>query len=93
LSAGVDKGLKVSEAFPLLVNQNRLSPQFRMGRNCLTRVVQINIRTQPVGARVRSENSVTVTGGGNKGFGNGDEGAHTMSDADNPGKGGGGPHN
>ena len=41
LSAGVDQGLNIGEAFPLAVNQSRLNSKFRQGtRNCFSRAVQ-----------------------------------------------------
>lgn len=54
LSAGVDSGLKIGEAFPLLANQGRLSSQFRQGmRNCYSRAVQRtpSIRTRTPAAK------------------------------------------
>jgi len=100
LGAGIDKGLNVREAFPLLVNQGRLTSQFRQGRQCLARVAQRNIRTPASVTAVGSTSEPPgppgppgpQPGGGNKGFGNGNEGDGSRSDPDNPGKGGGGPH-
>lgn len=41
LSAGIDQGLNIGEAFPLAVNQNRLNSKFRQGtRNCFSRAAQ-----------------------------------------------------
>lgn len=99
LSAGVDKGLNVREAFPLLVNQNRLSSQFRMGRDCLSRVVQRNLRSPQGVTSVGSTSEPPTgppsgpptgsTGHPNNGFGNGNEGDGTRSDPTNPGSKGG----
>jgi hypothetical protein len=108
LSAGMRSGLNVNQIFPLVANQGRLTSQFRLGRGCLTRAVLRNQINPSVRAAIPSEPSVVEppaappgappvgetpsTGGGNKGFGNGDEGDGTRSDADNPGRGCGGPH-
>ncbi len=58
LSTGVDKGLNVREAFPLVANQGRLTSQFRQpGRQCLSRVVQR--RNVPAQASVRAVGSIS----------------------------------
>jgi hypothetical protein len=100
LSAGARSGLNVSQIFPLVANQSRLTSQFRMGKGCLTQTVKRNQINPSVRAAVSSEppgapgapGETPSTGGGNKGFGNGDEGDGSRDDSDNPGRGGGGPH-
>ena len=110
LSTGVDKGLNVREAFPLVANQGRLTSQFRQpGRQCLSRVVQR--RNVPTQASVRAVGSIseppgptppgpTPPGPTPPGPTPPDDptpgptgGDGSRSDPDNPGKGGGGPHN
>jgi hypothetical protein len=100
LSAGMDSGLNVGEAFPLLVNQRQLTSQFRQASSkCLSRIAHRDVRS-PVTVGSISEPPAPgpgpgpgpAPGGGNKGFGNGDEGDGSRNDSDNPGKGCGGPH-
>src|SRR4029079_11909099 len=93
LSAGMDSGLNVREAFPLLSNQGRLNSQFRQaGRACLTRAALKDNR-KPAGSitgSISEPGSDTSSGPGgraNKGFGNGAEGddaAGSTSEGKNP---------
>jgi hypothetical protein len=103
LTAGLDSGLKIREAFPLLANQSQLTSQFRQAaRNCLSRAA---LKDQRVREALTTGSISEPPGPGpgpgpapgpdkhdNNGFGNGDEGNGTRSDAGNPGKGCGGPH-
>ncbi len=100
LSSGVDSGLNVGQAFPLLVNQNKLSSQFRQrGKGCFSRVVQTNPSIKAVSPLAQaaapeppgSPGPPAPSGRSNKGFGNGEEGNGTP-EVNNPGKGTGGPH-
>lgn len=97
LSSGLDSGLNIREAFPLLANQGQLTSQFRQAaKNCLSRVaIKDNRVREALTTGSISEApgpSPGPTSGGNKGFGNGNEGDGSRSDPDNPGKGCGGPH-
>jgi hypothetical protein len=101
LSSGVDSGLNVGQIFPLLVNQQRLNSQFRRGtRSCFTRAAQRTLDTlsptvqaaappQPPGPP--PSGPPAPAGHSNSGFGNGEE-SNGTPEANNPGKGQGGPH-
>jgi hypothetical protein len=98
LSAGVDSGLNVGEAFPLAVNQRQLKSQFRQrGGQCLSQLVRNT--TQQRRSQVAADSLATGStsepagpaGRPNSGFGNGEENNGTP-EANNPGKGCGGPH-
>jgi hypothetical protein len=99
LSSGVDSGLNVGQIFPLMVNQQRLNSQFRKGtRSCLSRIVQTTPNIKSVSPAARAQASASEPPGApapsgrtNSGFGNGEEGNMTP-EANNPGKGDGGPH-
>jgi hypothetical protein len=103
LSSGIGSGLNVAQAFPLLVNQGRLTSQFRQNRSaCLGRVVRDLNRLSPkVQASAAPEPPGSPappgppapgpSGKGNKGFGNGEE-RNATREANNPGQGKGGPH-
>src|SRR5688572_13678204 len=90
LSTGMSSGrLNVGQIFPLVANQARLTSQFRLGRGCLTQTVKRNQINPSVRAAVSSEppgapgapGETPSTGGGNKGFGNGDEGDGSRDDS------------
>jgi hypothetical protein len=96
LGNGVDSGLNVGQAFPLLVNQ-RLSSKFR-APSCLTRVTRrtldlISPKVQAAAAPEPAPEPPTPStpGRSNSGFGNGEENNGTP-EANNPGNGHGGPH-
>lgn len=101
LSSAIDSGLNISQVFPLLVNQRRLSPAFRQGtRSCFSRAAQgalDSISSQVQAAAPGEPTSEppgappAATGKANKGFGNGEE-RNGTPEANNPGKGRGGPH-
>lgn len=101
LSSAIDSGLNISQVFPLLVNQRRLSPAFRQGtRSCFSRAAQgalDSISSQVQAAAPGEPTSEppgappAATGRANKGFGNGEE-RNGTPEANNPGKGRGGPH-
>jgi len=58
LSAGIDSGLNVGQAFPLLVSQNRLGSQFRQaGKNCFSRAAQKGLRATPAGLKALGSTS------------------------------------
>jgi hypothetical protein len=107
LSAGIDQGLNVGEVFPLAVNQNRLTSQFRQGmRNCFSRAAQRTPNIKSVSPNVKAAAAAAApdtpgspgeppgaSGKSNKGFGNGGEADDNgPSETQNPGKGHGGPH-
>lgn len=103
LGSGLDSGLNLGEAFPLLANQGRLTSQFRQGgRRCFSRSARNpNVQPTPVADTVTtgSFSEPPVPGPGpappgktNKGFGNGEE-HDDRTEANNPGRGNGGPHN
>ncbi|MFZ5672043.1 MAG: FecR family protein [Pseudomonadota bacterium] len=55
LSAGIDKGLNIGEAFPLVVNQSRLNSKFRQGtRNCFSRAVQRTPNIKAISPNVKA---------------------------------------
>ena len=104
LSSGLDSGLNIREAFPLLANQSQLTSQFRQAaKNCLSRVAVKDKRaldtlttgsiSEPPGP---TPDPAPDPGGGraNKGFGNGGESddSGNTGESKNPGKGCGGPH-
>jgi hypothetical protein len=102
LAKGLDSGLNVGEAFPLAVNQSRLTSKFRQAtRNCLTRVVRREqglptraaaIDAQPTASEPPAPGPAPEPAGRtNKGFGNGEE-SNGTPEANNPGRGHGGPH-
>ncbi len=102
LSSGVDSGLNVGQVFPLTVNQNRLGSGFRQGtRNCYSREVQRTPNILDISPKVQAAAAPDTpeppgspeppATGGNKGFGNGEE-QNGTPEANNPGKGKGGPH-
>jgi hypothetical protein len=101
LSAGLDSGLNVGEAFPLAVNQSQLTSSFRQrGKGCLSRFA-VNTRQQrqqvaadSITTGSTSEPPGPASGRSNKGFGNGGEAddSGTPSESKNPGQGKGGPH-
>jgi hypothetical protein len=99
LSKGAESGLNVGQAFPLLVNQSRLTSQFRQGsKACLSRTARRTQTTPAALQAVTSEppapgptppGSPAPSGKGNKGLGNGGEAddAGSPSESNNPGKG------
>lgn len=104
LGAGVDSGLNIAEAFPLLANQGRLTSQFRQnGRRCYSRSARnLNQHVTPTADRVRTGSlsepptpgpgpAPSPPGRSNRGFGNGEE-RNGTPEANNPGRGNGGPH-
>lgn len=105
LNAGIDGGLNIAQAFPLLANQGRLTSQFRQNvRKCATRSArnvneQVTPTADPVATGSLSEPPAPApeptptpsSGRGNKGFGNGEE-RNGTPEANNPGHGHGGPH-
>lgn len=55
LAAGIDSGLDIGEAFPLLANQSRLNSQFRQGtRNCYSRAVQRTPTIKSISPKVKA---------------------------------------
>lgn len=101
LSSAIDSGLNISQVFPLLVNQRRLSPAFRQGtRSCFSRAAQRTLDSISSQVQAAAPGEPTseppgappaATGRANKGFGNGEE-RNGTPEANNPGKGRGGPH-
>jgi hypothetical protein len=103
LSAGIDQGLNVGEAFPLAVNQSRLNSKFRQGtRNCFSRAVQRTPTIKSVSPSVKAaaaaaaqppgapdpEGPPGVSGKSNKGLGNGGEADDGgPNETQNPGNG------
>ena len=101
LSAGIDKGLNIGEAFPLVVNQSRLNSKFRQGtRNCFSRAAQRTPNIQSISPTATAAAAPDMpdppgpggppgtSGKSNKGFGNGgeaDDGG--PNETQNPGKG------
>ncbi|WP_162918781.1 FecR family protein [Taklimakanibacter deserti] len=52
LSAGMESGLNVNQAFPLLANQGRLGSQFRQaGKNCFSRAARRGLGATPAGLK------------------------------------------
>lgn len=94
LSSGVDSGLNVGQVFPLLVNQRRLTSRFRQG-SCFSRAARRTLDTispkVQAAAAPQPPGPPTQSGHSNSGFGNGEENNGTP-EANNPGKGQGGPH-
>jgi hypothetical protein len=105
LSSGIDSGLNVGQVFPLIVNQRRLTSRFRQG-SCFSRAARRSLDAispkvqaaasppgQPPGQPPAQPPSgpPAQSGKSNKGFGNGEENNNTP-EANNPGKGKGGPH-
>jgi len=99
LSSGIDSGLNIGQVFPLLANQQRFTSQFRQG-SCLSRIARrtLDIISPTVQAAAPPEppgpppsGPPAPAGHSNSGFGNGEEGNGTP-EANNPGKGSGGPH-
>jgi len=109
LSSGIDSGLNVGQVFPLIVNQRRLTSRFRQGScfsraarrslEILSPKVQAAASEPPTPGTPNPPGTPgppgppASPGKPNNGFGNGDERDGTRSDATNPGKGCGGPHN
>lgn len=99
LSTGLDAGLNLGEAFPLLANQRSLTSQFRQnGRRCFSRSARnLNQLATPVadtlttGSFSEPPAEPPAPAKGNKGFGNGEE-RNGTPEAQNPGQGNGGPH-
>lgn len=101
LSSGMDSGLNVGQVFPLLVNQQRLSSQFRQGtRSCFSKAAQrtpnINVVSPPAQAAAAfseppgtPESPAPSGKKSNKGFGNGGEidDNGSPSETQNPGRG------
>lgn len=55
LSAGIDQGLNIGEAFPLAVNQGRLNSKFRQGtRNCFSRAAQRTPNIKSISPNVKA---------------------------------------
>jgi hypothetical protein len=56
LSIGADSGLNIGQVFPLVVNQSRLTSQFRQaGKACLSRAAQRKHQTRPAIQAATSE--------------------------------------
>lgn len=104
LAKGLDAGLNVGEAFPLAANQGRLTSKFRQAtRNCFSRAARRELglpsRTTAAGLQATPSTSEppapapepAPAGRSNRGFGNGEENNGTP-EANNPGRGHGGPH-
>ena len=105
LSSGIDSGLNIGQVFPLLANQQRFTSQFRQG-SCFSRAARRTLETispkvqaaappappaPPTPSSPPTPSPPSPTGHSNSGFGNGEENNNTP-EANNPGKGKGGPH-
>jgi hypothetical protein len=101
LSSGIDSGLNVGQVFPLIVQQRRLTSRFRQG-SCFSRAARRSLETLSPTVQAAAppgppppgpppSGPPAPAGHSNSGFGNGEEGNGTP-EANNPGKGDGGPH-
>jgi len=102
LSSGIDAGLNVGQVFPLIVQQRRLTSRFRQG-SCFSRAARRTLETISPTVQAAAPPEPTPPtptpaptpspspGHSNSGFGNGEENNNTP-EANNPGKGKGGPH-